>query len=243
MKSELSNMDMRQWLSETKKGVSFDVKFSEIMDIPVREYSTDISVVMAYLNENNYWFHISHNNTMVIPTKQSTGFPYSNAERYDERGKPVRYTSLISNVNDIAYYLCVNIIKAKYDFPDAYMKYESGVEQQNKEFRMFEYKAPKGKFTDGPWYPGHLGDETIKCECRSIVSETCMGGVAEVFVDNGLPISDGGNDAPPREEAIANMHLISTAPQMFDMISSILEGRDVTKTEMVELLNKATNRC
>jgi len=36
-----------------------------------------------------------------------------------------------------------------------------------------------------------------------------MGAIATVHVDNGLPIGEGGNDAPPAEEAAANMRYIA----------------------------------
>lgn len=73
----------------------------------------------------------------------------------------------------------------------------------------------ENKFTPGPWYPGHLGDDNLSCECAYIVDEGHAGGIAQVFVDNGISsISEGGNDAPSRSEAIANMHLIAAAPSM-----------------------------
>lgn len=42
-----------------------------------------------------------------------------------------------------------------------------------------------------------------------------MGGIAEVFVDNGKWVGKGGNDAPPLEEAKANQRLISVLPKMY----------------------------
>lgn len=72
------------------------------------------------------------------------------------------------------------------------------------------------RFTPGPWYPGHLGDDSTRCECRGIVSEGYAGGIAEVHVNNGIrSIADGGNDCPPRDEAAANMRLIAAAPDLY----------------------------
>ncbi|WP_313666170.1 hypothetical protein [Shinella sp.] len=69
-------------------------------------------------------------------------------------------------------------------------------------------KAMEG-VTPGPWYPGHLGTDST-CQCRSIVDDgSYMGAIATVNVDNGLPIGEGGNDAPPAEEAAANMRYIA----------------------------------
>lgn len=79
------------------------------------------------------------------------------------------------------------------------------------------------KFTPGPWYPGHLGDPDTTCECRSIVDEGHAGGIAEVHMDNDISlISEGGNDAPSREQAIANMHLIAAAPDLYTIVADYL---------------------
>lgn len=79
------------------------------------------------------------------------------------------------------------------------------------------------KHSAGPWNIGHLGDDTIDCECAYIFSEdSYMGGIATIHVDNGISsISEGGNDCPPREEAIANMHLIGTAPDLLDSVDMV----------------------
>lgn len=67
-----------------------------------------------------------------------------------------------------------------------------------------------GGMTPGEWVPGHLHREDIDCDCAYIFSETCMGAVATVGVANNLPLGEGGNDDPPREEARANQLFIAT---------------------------------
>lgn len=42
-----------------------------------------------------------------------------------------------------------------------------------------------------------------------------------VHIGNGKPIGDGGNDAPPRDEAIANMHLIAAAPDLLAALKAL----------------------
>jgi hypothetical protein len=43
-------------------------------------------------------------------------------------------------------------------------------------------------------------------------------------MDNGIAmIADGGNDCPPRGEAIANMHLIAAAPELFEALDQLLD--------------------
>lgn len=68
--------------------------------------------------------------------------------------------------------------------------------------------------TRGPWHPGHFGRPDHPCDCRSIVAEGYAGSIAEINVKNDLPISEGGNDAPPPLEAAANMrHIARCDPQ------------------------------
>jgi hypothetical protein len=63
--------------------------------------------------------------------------------------------------------------------------------------------------THGVWGAGHLADDDMKCNCRYVFSEGHLGGIAEVYVDNGIPsIADGGNDCPSLDEAKANLALI-----------------------------------
>lgn len=78
--------------------------------------------------------------------------------------------------------------------------------------------------TPGPWHPGHLGSE-LSCQCANVVDEGYAGGICTVHIDNGKPISEGGNDSPPRDEAIANMHLISAAPDLLEALKEILKIR------------------
>lgn len=82
------------------------------------------------------------------------------------------------------------------------------------------------KHTPGPWHPGHLGDDSIDCDCTYILSEDgIMGGICEVYVDNGiLSISEGGNDCPPLEEAVANMHLIASSPDLLNSVDMVYEA-------------------
>jgi hypothetical protein len=76
--------------------------------------------------------------------------------------------------------------------------------------------------TPGPWYPGHLADDSSSCNCTSILAENgLMGSIAQVTVDNGLPVGEGGNDGPSFEEAKHNLrHMALMSP---DNIRRLLE--------------------
>ena len=62
--------------------------------------------------------------------------------------------------------------------------------------------------TPGLWDPGHLCEDDMACNCPWVFSQTCFGAVCEILFDNGLPISEGGNDNPPLEQAKANQRYI-----------------------------------
>ena len=68
-----------------------------------------------------------------------------------------------------------------------------------------------------PWEgKPHITDETTRCNCTTWGEETYMGGVLSVEVNNGIKlISEGGNDAPPFEEAKANAIFVDRAIHSF----------------------------
>lgn len=68
--------------------------------------------------------------------------------------------------------------------------------------------------TPGPWMVGHFADDDHSCNCTGILSQCYMGAIAQIRIDNELPIAEGGNDSPPLEEAKANGRLIAAAPDL-----------------------------
>lgn len=77
------------------------------------------------------------------------------------------------------------------------------------------------KHTPGPWYPGHLGSDST-CQCANVCDEGHAGGICTIHVDNGLKVGEGGNDAPAKAEAVANMHLIAAAPDLLAALKKML---------------------
>jgi hypothetical protein len=87
-------------------------------------------------------------------------------------------------------------------------------------------KMAEPKFSPGPWYAPHLSTarENSSCRCQSICEERYAGGIATVHINNGIPlVSDGGNDAPPEEEAKANGFLISAAPDLYASLDELFD--------------------
>lgn len=100
-------------------------------------------------------------------------------------------------------------------------------------------KAVIDKATAGPWHPGCIVDDTSTCNCRSICDEGYAGGIATVHLGNGLPIGEGGNDAPPLEEAKANCAYIAACnPEavgaLLAEIETLRAERDAIRAETIE---------
>ena len=89
--------------------------------------------------------------------------------------------------------------------------------------------------TPGPWRAGCITDPQSACDCASILDEgRYMGGIAQVYVHNGIDnISQGGNDCPPRDEAIANALLIAAAPDMFGAMTEFCRRVDAGEVRSV----------
>lgn len=81
------------------------------------------------------------------------------------------------------------------------------------------------RHTPGPWHPGHLGSDST-CQCANVVDEVYPGGICSIHIDNGKRISEGGNGAPPRGQAIANMHVIAAGPGMLHALAALGFGSD-----------------
>jgi hypothetical protein len=93
-----------------------------------------------------------------------------------------------------------------------------------------EISAMLAAATPGPW-DCHYGSDAV-CQCRSVVGmHGGFGSLAQISVDNGLPISEGGNDAPDEPQAKGNARLIAAAPTIAALA--------ITQAEEIERLRAA----
>jgi hypothetical protein len=91
---------------------------------------------------------------------------------------------------------------------------------------LAELKELLGKCTQGDWSTPHICEPDVNCNCRYILCEGYAGSVATVEVGDGKSISDGGNDCPPIEEAVANGALIAAARNHLpSLIAEIMASR------------------
>jgi hypothetical protein len=88
---------------------------------------------------------------------------------------------------------------------------------------LAEVAEREKKATPGPWSVPHLSSDEAECNCPYILCEGLMGSVADVSVDNGLKVGEGGNDSPPLEEAKANGVFIAHARQDIPKLLRLVE--------------------
>jgi hypothetical protein len=87
--------------------------------------------------------------------------------------------------------------------------------------------ADVGHTADHPinLHAGHLANPDLKCNCPYIFDDGHIGGIGEVYIDNGLNIIDGGNDAPKLELAIAYLKLLVGAVNALPALLDKAEGK------------------
>ncbi len=87
------------------------------------------------------------------------------------------------------------------------------------------------KHTPTPWWLPCLCDDTSSCNCTSICEETYAGGICSVHVSNGISsVSEGGNDAPSKNEAKANAAFIVKSVNCHDDLLEALESAFIVLT-------------
>jgi len=89
-------------------------------------------------------------------------------------------------------------------------------------------KALREKATDGEWSIPHLSRVDITCNCPYILAEGYCGSIADISVDNGKKISEGGNDSPPLSEAKANGELIAFLVNNAGKIVELIKAAELT---------------
>ena len=68
--------------------------------------------------------------------------------------------------------------------------------------------------TPGQWDCHYVRDD-VTCDCKSVIGDHGgMCAICVIHVDNGLDISEVGNDAPDETQARANARLIAASPDM-----------------------------
>lgn len=103
-------------------------------------------------------------------------------------------------------------------------------------------KELHAKSTQGEWSTPHLSDDSTTCNCRYVLSEGYGGSICDVNVNNGLRISEGGNDAPPLEEAKANGAWIAAAHNAFPELARRIETLEAENARLIADRDLDTDR-
>lgn len=95
------------------------------------------------------------------------------------------------------------------------------------------------KGTQGEWSLAHFADGTTDCGCTSVLSEYHCGAIAGIWFSSDNSIGNGLN--PSIEEAKANAHLISAAPELLESLIAMVDLFPNTNIEQQEAKVKAVN--
>jgi len=77
------------------------------------------------------------------------------------------------------------------------------------------------KHTPGPWSVPHFARPDVNCECGYVLTDHLMGAVCTVYASGeGNDWRNGDN--PKFEEAVANAHLIASAPDMLAALRAMV---------------------
>lgn len=84
--------------------------------------------------------------------------------------------------------------------------------------------TPELKFTSGPWSLPHFAEPDTNCACEYVLCDHLMGAVASVHCTGEGDDWQKGGDNPRFEQAVANAHLISAAP---DLLEALMEAQEI----------------
>ena len=81
------------------------------------------------------------------------------------------------------------------------------------------------KFTPGPWGLPHMADSSVSCNCRYVLAEYGgMGSIATIDCCRKIEHPWGDDVGPNHDQAVANAHLIVTAPKLYDLVELVYES-------------------
>ena len=92
-------------------------------------------------------------------------------------------------------------------------------------------------FTPGPWSVPHFARPDVGCECKYVLTDTCMGAVCAVYASGDDSIEGGDN--PPFDEAVANAHLIASAPDLLEALKYVMSAQGEQLTDAFDQAHKA----
>jgi hypothetical protein len=87
----------------------------------------------------------------------------------------------------------------------------------------------ESKHTPGPWSVPHFAQPDTNCDCGYVLTDDLMGAVATVHCSGEGDDWLSHGDNPRFAEAVANAHLISAAPLLYDALVAalaVVDARD-----------------
>lgn len=138
----LPYMPVRRFIAERlraeKPSVELDRIACRFLKIEARPITKDLDVAISAIPDG-WWWHLSHLEAEVVPTRGVPGIPVSNGTLYDFYGKPVGFTAMCLDREDLPRAMCEALLKARYDLPTAFVVEASMSEHVDYMSRMMGY--------------------------------------------------------------------------------------------------------
>ena len=87
----------------------------------------------------------------------------------------------------------------------------------------------------GTLHEPHICCDDVNCDCTSILAENgYMGGVCTMCIGNDLPVGEGGNDAPTKEEAAAYARFFVKAGNSLELFKELKQAIEWQPIETIK---------
>ncbi len=125
---DLPFMDVRKFIAEKLRSEQpsheLDLEVLKFLSQDVREpilpVTSDLDAAILLI-PRDWWWHLSHLEAKIIPTTPLKGAPVSNSQLYDWYGKPVGYSAMCHERQQLPAAVCEAMLKAYYDLPAAFV--------------------------------------------------------------------------------------------------------------------------
>lgn len=139
---DLPHMEVRRFIAERlrkeKPSRKLDLLTSDFLGIDLCPVTRDLDRAIAAIPDG-WWWHLSHLEAKVTPTVPVPGAPVSNGGMYDFYGRPVGYSAMCWDRQQLPAALCEALLKARYDLPTAFVMEASAMAHNEMRTRMQSY--------------------------------------------------------------------------------------------------------
>ena len=112
-----------------------------MLGVAIVPCTRDLQAAVSLIPDG-WWWHLSHLEANVTPTKDVPGAPISNSTLYDWYGRPVGFRAMCFDRDGLPAALCEALLKARYDLPEGFVVEASKLahNEHRKRIDQFHYE-------------------------------------------------------------------------------------------------------